>query len=97
MNFTEGKEPFGIIVALADGGEAVAGWLYDPVRDRLCHARTGAGAFVDGERIAARTTGETRPVAAVSRMFLSAEEVAGVMGANWLAFFDASFGPQGAG
>ena len=26
----------------------------------------------------------------------NAEEVAGVMGANWLAFFDASFGPQGA-
>ena len=29
-NFAEGKEPFGIIVALADGGEAVAGWIYDP-------------------------------------------------------------------
>lgn len=77
-NFTEGKEPFGIIVALADGGKAVAGWIYDPVKDRLCHARSGEGAFVNGERIAARTTGKQRPVTAVSRIFLTPEQVAQV-------------------
>jgi fructose-1,6-bisphosphatase/inositol monophosphatase family enzyme len=75
-NFTEGKEPFGIIVALADAGEAVAGWLYDPIKDRLCHARKGEGAFVNGERIAARTTGEPQPVTAVSKMFLTPEQAA---------------------
>lgn len=73
-NFTAGKEPFGIIVALADAGEAVAGWLYDPIRARLCHTKRGEGAFVDGRRIEARTTGETSPVAAISRMFLTDEE-----------------------
>ena len=75
-NFTEGKEPFGIIIALADSGKAVAGWLYDPVNDRLCHARAGEGAFVNGERITARTTGQDRPVTAVSRIFLTPEQAA---------------------
>lgn len=70
-NFAEGKEPFGIIVALADAGRAVAGWIYDPNKDRFCHARIGEGAFVDGERIAAQTTGQDRPVSAVSRIFLT--------------------------
>jgi len=73
-NFTEGKEPFGTIIALADAGEAVAGWIYDPNKDRLCHTRKGEGAFVNGERIAAKTTGQTPPVVAVSRMFLTPDQ-----------------------
>jgi fructose-1,6-bisphosphatase/inositol monophosphatase family enzyme len=73
-NFAEGREPFGIIIALADAGEAVAGWIYDPNKDRFCHARRGEGACVNGERITARTTGQQPPVTAVSRMFLSPEE-----------------------
>ncbi|QIQ86262.1 inositol monophosphatase family protein [Erythrobacter sp.] len=75
-NFTEGKEPFGIIVALADAGKAVAGWIYDPNLDRLCHARAGEGARIDGETVTARTTGEDPPVTAVSRMFLTPEQSA---------------------
>jgi fructose-1,6-bisphosphatase/inositol monophosphatase family enzyme len=77
-NFTEGKPPFGIIVALADGGKAVAGWLYDPNSDRLCHAKEGEGAFIDGDRISARPTGEDPPVAAISRLFLDDERRAEV-------------------
>lgn len=73
-NFTEGKEPFGTIIALADGGNAVAGWLYDPNSDRLCHARAGEGAYVNGERISATTTGQEPPVTAVSRIFLTPEQ-----------------------
>lgn len=75
-NFTEGKEPFGMIIALANAGKAVAGWLYDPNSDRLCHARAGEGAFINGERIAARPTGQERPVTAVSRIFLTPEQSA---------------------
>ncbi|MEO0461612.1 MAG: inositol monophosphatase [Pseudomonadota bacterium] len=75
-NFTAGKEPFGIIIALADAGETVAGWIYDPHKDRLCHTKRGEGAFVNGERIAARSTGQQPPVVAVSRMFLSDAEAA---------------------
>ena len=77
-NFAEGKEPFGIIIALADAGKAVAGWLYDPVRDRLCHAKAGEGAFIDGDRVTARTSGQNPPVAAISRLFLDEEERAEV-------------------
>jgi fructose-1,6-bisphosphatase/inositol monophosphatase family enzyme len=73
-NFAAGKQPFGIIIALADAGEAVAGWIYDPVKDRICHARRGKGAFVNGERIASRPTGQERPVAAISRIFLTPEQ-----------------------
>lgn len=73
-NFTEGKEPFGTIIALADGGKAVAGWLYDPNKDRLCHARVGEGAFVNGEKVMAKTTGQEPPVTAVSRIFLTPEQ-----------------------
>ncbi|MEQ8989123.1 MAG: inositol monophosphatase family protein, partial [Marinovum algicola] len=75
-NFTEGKEPFGIIVALADAGKAVAGWIYDPNLDRLCHVRAGEGAKINGEIVSARTTGEEPPVTAVSRMFLTPEQSA---------------------
>ncbi|MFM7349051.1 MAG: inositol monophosphatase family protein [Erythrobacter sp.] len=75
-NFADGKEPFGIIIALADAGEAVAGWLYDPNKDRFCHARRGGGAFVNGEKVAARTTGQQPPIAAISRIFLTPEQSA---------------------
>ena len=78
MNFTEGKETFGIIIALADAGRTVAGWIYDPNKDRFCHAKAGEGAFIDGQKIQARTTGENPPVVAVSKMFLSSEELAEV-------------------
>ncbi|MEP3421059.1 MAG: inositol monophosphatase [Erythrobacter sp.] len=73
-NFTEGKEPFGIIIALADGGKAVAGWMYDPITDRLCHTKAGEGAFVNGERITAKTTGQTPPITAIARTFLTEEQ-----------------------
>lgn len=70
-NFAHGSPPFGIIVALADGGETVAGWIYDPLSGRFCHAAKGKGAFVDGEQVTARTTGETPPVAAISLLFMA--------------------------
>jgi len=69
-NFAKGKPPFGILVALASGGEAHTGWIYDCLTGRLCVAQRGKGAFVDGEKIAARPTGEERPVAAISLIFM---------------------------
>ena len=69
-NFASGNPPFGILIAMADGGVTQAGWIYDPLEDRFCHARLGEGAYIDGERIAARTTGETPPVAGISTLFM---------------------------
>lgn len=73
-NFAHGKPPFGILVAMASGGEAVAGWIYDCLSGRLCRARRGRGAFVDGHRIAARPSGTTPAIAAISTIFLNPVE-----------------------
>lgn len=69
-NFASGHAPFGILIALAEGGETRSGWIYDPLADRFCHAHLGKGAFIDGERVAARTTGEEPPIAGISTLFM---------------------------
>ncbi len=69
-NYAQGKPPFGIIVALCEAGETVRGWLYDPLTGRLCHTRRGVGAFIDGEPVRARESGEDPPVAAISLIFV---------------------------
>jgi fructose-1,6-bisphosphatase/inositol monophosphatase family enzyme len=69
-NFAKGQPPFGILIAMASGGEAHTGWIYDCLTDRFCVANRGQGAFVNGEKIAARPTGENPPVAAISLIFM---------------------------
>jgi len=73
-NYAAGNGPFGIIVAQADGGLAQSGWLYDCLSGRFCAAHRGGGAFVDGEQITARDTGEVPPVAAISLLFANEQE-----------------------
>lgn len=67
-NFAAGEGPFGILVALAERGEPVGGWIYDPRSRRFCSAARGAGAFIDGERVMARPTRSDKPVASVSTL-----------------------------
>lgn len=69
-NFAAGKPPFGILLALAQAGECIAGWIYDPLSGRMCTARRGEGAFVNGERVTAIPSGREPPVAAISLVFL---------------------------
>ena len=69
-NYAAGKPPFGVMVALSQGGETVAGWIYDPLSGRLAHAHRGCGAFIGEDRIAAQTTGQEPPVAAISLVFM---------------------------
>ena len=69
-NYAAGKPPFGLMVALSQAGETVAGWILDPLSGRLAHAHRGAGAFIGEERIAARSTGQEPPVAAISLVFM---------------------------
>ena len=73
-NFAAGRSPFGLMVALCDAGEVTAGWLFDPVRGRLCHARRGEGAWIDGERVRARESGAERPIAALATSFMTPED-----------------------
>lgn len=68
-NFAAGKPPFGLMVALAEAGETIGGWIYDPLRDRLCRAQKGGGAWIDDEQVFARPSGQTPPIAAISLIF----------------------------
>lgn len=69
-NFAVGKPPFGMLLALAEKGETVAGWIYDPLSGRLCSAHRTGGAWLNGERFNARTSGQEPPIAAVSLVFM---------------------------
>lgn len=69
-NFAAGKPPFGLMVALSQGGETIAGWILDPLSGRLCHAHQDGGAFIGEERITARDTGQEPPIAAISLVFM---------------------------
>ena len=72
-NFAAGKPPFGIMVALADNGFAVSGWLYDCLTGRFCAAHRGSGAHVDGARVVAKPSGNDPPVVAISLVFVEQE------------------------
>jgi fructose-1,6-bisphosphatase/inositol monophosphatase family enzyme len=73
-NFSEGKTPFALMIALLVDGEPQAGWMLDPATDRLCHAYLGNGAFVDGKRVMTSPTGSVQPVAAFGMHFMTPEK-----------------------
>ena len=73
-NFAAGQPHFAIMVALAQDGETQAGWIYDPLSQRMCHAVAGGGAFIDGKRIAATASGQSLPIAAIATRFMEAGE-----------------------
>ncbi|MGC4252335.1 MAG: inositol monophosphatase family protein [Sphingobium sp.] len=77
-NFASGKPPFGIMIALADAGTTLAGWIFDPLTSRLCHARLGGGSHIDDERVHARESGADLPIAALAVYFMTPEERAGI-------------------
>ncbi len=68
-NYAAGRPPFGILVALAEAGETVAGWILDPLTGRFCHAARGKGAFIGEERVFARSSGTEPAIAAISLVF----------------------------
>ncbi len=77
-NFAAGKPPFGIMIALADSGTTLAGWILDPLTGRLCHAILGAGSHIDGEQVRARESGADLPIAALAVYFMTEEERADI-------------------
>ncbi len=72
-NFAAGRPPFGLMIALIDNGIVQAGWILDPLTDRLCCAALGRGATINGERVTARPTGAPLPVAGISLLFADPE------------------------
>jgi len=77
-NFASGKAPFGVLVALADGGVAIGGWILDCLTGRFCHAVASGGAWIDGEAVSARASGEEPPVGALSTVYMDPDERARV-------------------
>lgn len=51
LNFASGLPLFAVILAYMVDGVTEAGWIYDPVRNRLATAVRGKGAFLDGRRL----------------------------------------------
>jgi len=73
-NFAKGSGHFAVMLALADQGETIASWIYDPVRPRMLTARKDGGAFVDGEAITASTSGEKVPVLSAMTRFMAEDQ-----------------------
>lgn len=73
-NFAAGRSPFGILIALVRDGETEAGWIYDPVTQRLCHAHRGQGAWIDGKRMRSAGSGQAKPVIALYTSFMEGKE-----------------------
>lgn len=57
QNFSEEEDVFAVIVAFRRGGETLAGWIYDPVADVMCHAVSQGGAHFDDGRPIIRAQG----------------------------------------
>lgn len=73
-NFAAGKAPFGMIVALSEANETVAGWLYDPLADRMCYAAKGLGAFLNGQKLSVPDDPEGKPIAAIATGFMTSKQ-----------------------
>ena len=70
-NFAKGSGHFAIMIARSDDGAANAGWIYDPRRERLCHAYLGRGAFIGSDRVTARPSGRRPPRLAAMTRYMS--------------------------
>ena len=50
-NYARGIDHCAVSIALAKGGEVIAGVVYSPWRNELFHAEKGSGAFLNGSLI----------------------------------------------
>lgn len=50
-NFVKGDDRFALMLTELRRGQAVAAWIYMPVRDQMIAAEKGAGAYLDGTKI----------------------------------------------
>ena len=60
-NFAHGRPTFGVIVALVQHGQTLAGWIYDPLKSTLYTALRGQGAWCNGHRLS--VAGQGLPLA----------------------------------
>lgn len=73
-NFSKGRMPFALMIALLVDGETRMGWILDPMAPRLCYAAAGRGAYVNGDRISSQAGLASPPVAAIGVHFMDGEQ-----------------------
>lgn len=73
-NFASGKTPFGILIALAEADETIAGWIFDPIRNRMCHAFKGHGAMINEQCVTSNENFSGKPKAALATGFMTPEQ-----------------------
>ena len=72
QNFADGVDCFGMIVALCQDGEALAGWIHDPVNGTTLYAARGGGAWwwsASGDSANRLRLGDTPPMADMTGYF----------------------------
>lgn len=50
-NFVSGSSEFGVIVALSQQNQTIAGWIYDPTSDQVVLAEKGAGSYYQEKKL----------------------------------------------
>jgi len=50
-NFVRGSPEFGVIVALAERNQTIAGWIYDPTSKEVVTAEKGSGSWFKGQKL----------------------------------------------
>lgn len=73
-NFARGQTPFGVIIALAEADETVAGWLFDPLRGRICHSIKDQGSFIDGKKVISNGEYVGKPKAALATGYMTTQQ-----------------------
>lgn len=73
-NYARGNGAFGVIIALSQNNQTIAGWMFDPIKNRLCHAYFGDGAYVDGKRIKANDDVNALPIAALATGYMDSRQ-----------------------
>jgi fructose-1,6-bisphosphatase/inositol monophosphatase family enzyme len=78
-NYIAGREPFGVLVALACDGLPVAGWILDPVSGRLCSAIAGQGARMNGSYFRVSAHAASKPRVGLTKLFHDTATRAAIM------------------
>jgi fructose-1,6-bisphosphatase/inositol monophosphatase family enzyme len=74
-NFAAGRETFGVLITLCQGGDARAAWIHLPTVDRMLIAEAGAGAFEGERRLGAPPPASSSglPVGTIHTRFMTPE------------------------
>lgn len=67
-NFVAGKAPFGVMIALASGGQTIGGWILQPVGGEFASAVHGQGARFNGKLVSGRRPTALRPRLGISAL-----------------------------